>query len=621
MKARKVFVLAAALLLLCLTAVSALAEPARVVTPKGPLNMRKTPDDKGKLVDSIPNKSMVDVEEVGETWSKITYKKKTGYVKTEYLKLPENMVGKEIYADEGPLLLRAAEKAESPIAYPVDAWQAVTVESVSGDWAFVSCEGKTGYVEIKSLSYQLEEPGGTINWIDELATVVQPVDLRVSADPASEIIASLQPGEEAVVTIIEKDQCLLYTEEKGCGYAPVSAVALQGVIFDDGLEAGALKPTEAIAKAEGTLKKKFKAFAKERLYGVTAVCEAGTFLPAPHYACGFFNDQDQYLFLALVNAETGAVVYQADYSKFGVISHAAELLPEGKIELTLSTDAMAIGDVLDISVSAWTLNQTQYSLYLNGNQIVETKPGQHFKAAYRPRQAGQYRLYVTVTDEKGTYQTAQADFTVGGSAHNDGAQEVYSQKDGWWKDKKYRHSNLGKSGCAIFALSHALNRMGHKEAAALPENLATKYSYCLIPEEGTNNTLLINTAARDFGFTTKSELINDPARIADLIRGGAFFSFSIARGHIAMVSGISEDGAMVRVVDSAPSATFERIKDTTAYYEKRPGVYRPELNLDDMPDSRWYFETDEYGGMEYWLTMDYVAKRGVRLIQPGAAAE
>ena len=109
--------------------------------------------------------------------------------------------------------------------------------------------------------------------------------------------------------------------------------------------------------------------------------------------------------------------------------------------------------------------------------------------------------------------------------------------------------------------------------------------------------------------------------IASMIRGGTLFSFGIARGHIAMVSGISDDGTMIRVVDSAPSATFERIKDASQYYEKRPGVYRAALTLDDMPGARWFFETGEFGGMEYYLPMEYVAKRGVRLIQPGAPQE
>ena len=90
--------LLSALLMLGAVCVSC-AEQARVITPGGALNIRKTPDEKGKLVDSVPNKSMVEVEEVGETWSRITYKKKTGYVKTEYLRLADNLLGKTVYPD------------------------------------------------------------------------------------------------------------------------------------------------------------------------------------------------------------------------------------------------------------------------------------------------------------------------------------------------------------------------------------------------------------------------------------------------------------------------------------------------------------------------------------------
>ena len=511
-------------MLLCLAA-CALAEPARVVTPKGPLNMRKTPDDKGKLLESVPNKSMVEVEEVDGEWAKVTYKKKTGYGKSAYLKLPENMAGKEIYADEGMLLMlvRPAEGKESAaVALPVGSWEAVLVEKTNGDWTKVSRDGVTGYVETKALSYQKEEPSGEITWIKERAQAVQQTEVLVSANPKAESIATLNPGDEVAVTLIEKGQCLVIVSKGVCGYVPASALALSGP-EDTDEETDGMTRTEALSKAEAALRKKYKAFSKEKLYGVTAV-ENG------FYRCGFFNDQDQYLFGALVDAEAGKVAYIAQYDGFAVLTHEAELLPEGEIELSLSADTVAVGEVVDITVNAWTLHQAQYTLYMNGSQIVESKPGTHFRAAYRPRQAGDYKLYVTVTDEKGTYQTAQAEFTVDGSLEaNDSAQEVYSQKDGWWKDKRYRHSSLAKSGCAIFTLSHALGRMGHTEEAALPQNLATKYAYCLIPEEGTNNTLLINTAARDFGFTTQGELINDPEKIAGLIRKGVFFSFSIAR--------------------------------------------------------------------------------------------
>ena len=73
---------------------------------------------------------------------------------------------------------------------------------------------------------------------------------------------------------------------------------------------------------------------------------------------------------------------------------------------------------------------------------------------------------------------------------------------------------------------------------------------------------------------------------------------------------------MMRVVDSAPSATFERIVNASLYYQTRSGMFRAALTLDDLPGARWFFETDEYGGLEYWLPTEYVVKRGVRLILP-----
>ena len=65
-------------LMLILTACGALAETGRIVTPKGPANMRKRPEDKAPLVDSVPNRTLVEIEELGEEWSRIRYKKQTG---------------------------------------------------------------------------------------------------------------------------------------------------------------------------------------------------------------------------------------------------------------------------------------------------------------------------------------------------------------------------------------------------------------------------------------------------------------------------------------------------------------------------------------------------------------
>ena len=604
---KRMLFLAATLALLCAVC-SALGETARVVTPGGALNMRKKADEKSNLVESVPNKSLVEAEEIGEEWSRIVYKKKTGYVKTQFLKLPSQLPGQTVYLDGGSALLRAAPEENAPILRPLSCSMPVEVIAVEGDWVSVRADGIDGWVETEHFSFQYQEPVGEQDWMAEQGTVIAACDLLEAPAKESKKITALAAGTAVTVTLIEKDHCLVMTES-ACGWVPVSAIALTGP-EDTSDKVGTVAPMEAAAAAEKALTKQFKAFGKANLY--CAVQPEGA-----AYRCGFFTAEDQYVYGALVDAETGKALLLKDYTGFAVPPKASAALRSGEMTVTLSAETLAVGEVLDVTVAAWEDCQTQYALAFNGKTIIESELGDHFTAAYRPREAGEYALTVTVTDQQGLTRKVESAFTVDGSLPSqDGLADVYSQKDGWWKDKKYRHSNLGKSGCAIFALSHALQRMGHTEEDILPENLAVKYAYCLIPNEGTSNELLINTAAKDFGFTTRKTLYSDKKQILQLLDEGAYFSFSIARGHIAMVCGRSEDGTMIRVVDSAPSATFERIVNAALYYQTRSGAFRAALSLDDLPGARWYFETDEYGGLEYWLPLEYVAKRGVRLIQP-----
>ena len=219
-----------------------------------------------------------------------------------------------------------------------------------------------------------------------------------------------------------------------------------------------------------------------------------------------------------------------------------------------------------------------------------------------------------MTDENGKSVSQQRAITVT-PADGSAPETVYSQKDGWWLDKAYRKSTLDQSGCAIFTLSHALRRMGRAGGDTLPESLAKTFALCLTPD-GTNNERLIREASEAFGFKTQSALLTDAKEIKKLLEGGALFSFSIARGHIALATGISANGTMVRVTDSAPFATFDRIVNDSLYYQTRSGGFRAAVRMEDLPGARWYFETDDYGGLEYWLRLSYVARRGARLIQP-----
>jgi len=611
------------LLALLLMAGAGLAETGRVVTPKGPANMRKRPEDKAPLVESVPNRTLVDIEEMGEEWSRIRYKKQTGYVKTEFLRAPSQLVGQQAYPDGGTVLIRAAADESAPLIGVLGCAEKASITGAEGDWLLLNWHGETGYTLGVGFSYQLQEPSGDMEWISQAAVSFEDVVLRTEPKGKGEAAGKLPAGGKCTVTVIDGEYCLVETESV-CGWAPMAGLCLTAADVWESAEG--MTPIDACRVASEKLTQKYRNFFRERLYNTCAVLEEKNGYPGPLYHVGFFNDQNQYLYGALVSVEKGEAVFAARYEGFAAPRpEESQLLPQGEAEMTLSADEMDIGDVLDVSVRAWTAHAVRYDLYLDGKQLVQGEDSGHFQASYRPRQAGEYRLVATVKDENGLTAAAEAAFTVRDAYvvsedQEDGGYPVYSQKDGWWKDKKYRHSNLGKSGCAIFALSHALVRLGHTEDSALPESLAQKYAYCLIPGEGTNNTLLINTAARDFGFTTKTELIHDKQRIAELLGRGCLFSFSPARGHIAMVSGISDDGEMIRVVDSAPGATFERITASAPYYQMRSGVFRAAVTLDDLPGARWYFETGEYGGLEYWMTMDYIAARGVRLIQPITAA-
>ncbi len=191
---------------------------------------------------------------------------------------------------------------------------------------------------------------------------------------------------------------------------------------------------------------------------------------------------------------------------------------------------------------------------------------------------------------------------------------LHSQSCGYWQDKPYGRTNLQQSGCAIFALSHALQCLGFQGEETTPEYLAAHYAASL-REGGTVNSYLVGHAADDLGFKTRYDLYDSLPAIREKLQEGAVFSFAVVSGHIAMVAGQSQDGTMFRIIDSAPSATWERIQNARLYMQTADGGFAPMESLRDVPGLRYYIETGCFGGAEYWLEADYVARRGVRLIQ------
>ncbi len=281
-----------------------------------------------------------------------------------------------------------------------------------------------------------------------------------------------------------------------------------------------------------------------------------------------------------------------------------------------------VGDYVDVTVIPDREGAlgVSWSLATPDQNVFSGKETDHFTASFRPRTEAEYTLTVTVSYGKKDTETASVVIPVSGSAPvQEGPDVVYSQKDGWWHDKVYsqkHHRSVEKAGCAMFALSHALQRIGFEGEDVQPDQLAARFKYCYVEGRGTANEILTGDASKIWGFATAASLIETEAELRTCFMLGDVFTFSIVNGHIAFADRLSDDGTRVHVVDSAPGATYERIKNGSIYYLDESGAYVEAKTPDELPGIRWFFETGEYGGMEYWLDLSYCAKRGMRMIRP-----
>ena len=85
---KKLLIAAAAAAFVLRLILSACAEPVRILTPKGSLNVRRKPNMNATVLGTLENRSLVEVEEVEGDWARTIYKGGTAYVKAEFLLLP-----------------------------------------------------------------------------------------------------------------------------------------------------------------------------------------------------------------------------------------------------------------------------------------------------------------------------------------------------------------------------------------------------------------------------------------------------------------------------------------------------------------------------------------------------
>ena len=295
--------------------------------------------------------------------------------------------------------------------------------------------------------------------------------------------------------------------------------------------------------------------------------------------------------------------------------------------ISFSPENPRVGDYVDITVLPGREGAlgVRYELITPAGTVCQNKEeSSHFTSCFRPREEAVYTLTAVIVYGKKDTETVSVSIPVSGSAPvQEGADITYSQKDGWWHRVMYRTKKpietLEKGGCAIFSLSHILQRLGHSGGEIMPDALAAKYSRFYIPGRGTDNPGLINQASGEYGFVTQDDLIETVTGIVTSLRHGDLLTFSVVLGHIAMADGISEDGTKVHVVDSAPGATYERKNRFKTkghiFHQLEDGTFEEAESADQLPGIRWFFETGEYGGMSYWMDIEYCAYRGMRMIR------
>ena len=294
---------------------------------------------------------------------------------------------------------------------------------------------------------------------------------------------------------------------------------------------------------------------------------------------------------------------------------AAGMAAGAETKVVLGTEVPTAGKKVVLEISNDGTDRFSYVLMHGSRTMGSADDVEETRLGFVPRETGEYLLRVIPSGLED--ETVFFSFTVREAEEGESGFILYGQKDGRWSSVAYGSSTLEYSGCAIFALNHALQRLGYSGEEIEPEALAKRYkSYLGI--NGTRNGALISRAARDFGFQTKSTLYTTQGAIQKKLREGAVFSFGIVDQHIALIDGLNENGTMCHIVDSSPSATFRYIEGASpSVYEPETGTYQPVEKPTDIPGVCYCLETHDYDGAEYWLPIAYAARRGLRLIQPG----
>ncbi|MBQ7886805.1 MAG: SH3 domain-containing protein [Clostridia bacterium] len=505
---------------------------------------------------------------------------------------------------KGALNARRKANSKSDIVIKIPNGSEVELLEDNGEWSQIEYKGKKGYVKSSFLSDEApmkeEEPVMLVIQAGGYARIVTDggtLNLRKKADAKSTVVAQVPNAVRVEVAEASLEwSSIVYQGKRGyvlTKYLALDSQMIGKQIYPDGdylhVRRAPDAASQSVAAVSAAQPMTIEEIGEQWL---RVACED----PLNGEITGYVSMKDVSLWRETPSRAAGEPVY---------------------VRMDVSSETLSLGEELDVTLSCRESAVCRIKVSKDGKTVMKERELTSRVFSYRPRQTGTYQMEVIVSEPGGGAIGCERLFTVtqAQASQDDGSFVLYSQKDGWWLDKKYSRSNLDQSGCAIFTLSHALALLGKASPETEPAVLGRDYA-AYLAESGTVTSNLLAAASRNFGFKTEKDKIGDAQRIAQLFGEGAVFSFAIVNGHIALAAGLSEDGTKVRVVDSAPSATMERIEGAQMYLEDGRGGWKVISSLWDVPGAKYYPETDQFSGMEYYLDLSYVAGRGVRLIAP-----
>ena len=311
----------------------ACAEPGVVDTRGGKLNMRTNPQDGARIVTQISNGAGVEVLEHLEGWYRISFRNKEGYVKDQYIRLLTDAVGKEIYSNGATVYVHESMSNESAIVGMINSQQAMKVEQLTAEWALVSCDDISGYVQTDSIDQLNGEPIAAASNTWE-AGVLQSKTVLYKQPNKKSKLGTYQRGQLVYISKYDKNWSLIWIADEGVyGFAQKPSVKLSPATAEEEIQPGDNKPFDedqyissgsAKSIAEKALKK-YSGFNSGKLNCTQDIVLSSNGIKGPMYRFYYLNKKDEYLYAAYVQAYTGDVLYTGDYSGFVYGKGASDL--------------------------------------------------------------------------------------------------------------------------------------------------------------------------------------------------------------------------------------------------------------------------------------------------------